>query len=134
MACHVRWCKARYFMVNLIMSTSFTGMSWRYNKHIRYMVQIFWFFLFERKLFSFDLLSNISLLFVLICYMNVIYKKLDTFSFTYMSWRIWSLVSTSSITLLQHCWDVLSRSGNATVWTILAYIGLYWYRWRATQY
>jgi hypothetical protein len=40
--------------------------------------------LFECKLFNFDLLSNISLSCILIGYMNVIYKELDTFSFDYM--------------------------------------------------
>jgi hypothetical protein len=79
--------------------------------------------LFECKLFNFDLLSNISLSCVLIGYMNVIYKELDTFSFDYMPWGIWPLVSTSPVVLLWHCWDALSRSNNATVWTILTYIG-----------
>jgi hypothetical protein len=42
------------------------------------------FMLFEHKLFSFDLLSNIILLYVMIGYINVIYKGLDTFNFVYI--------------------------------------------------
>jgi hypothetical protein len=42
------------------------------------------FLLFECKLFSFNLLSNISLSNVLIGHMDVINEGLDTFSFAYM--------------------------------------------------
>jgi hypothetical protein len=42
------------------------------------------FLLFERKLFSFDLLSNIILIYVMIGYINAIYKGLDTFNFVYI--------------------------------------------------
>jgi hypothetical protein len=48
-------------------------MNWTHNNHIRYGLQIYCFFLFEHQLFSFDFLSNISLSYVLIGYMKVIY-------------------------------------------------------------
>jgi len=61
--CHIRWCGARHFIINLTHD----------------------FLLFECKLFSFYLLSNINLSYVLIGYMDVIYRRFDTFSFTYIS-------------------------------------------------
>jgi hypothetical protein len=59
--------------------------------------------LFEHKLFSFDLLSNIILLYVMIGYINVIYKGLDTFNFVYIPWGIWPLISTDHM----HCFDIV---------------------------
>jgi hypothetical protein len=67
------------------MSMSSIGMSWMHNNHIRYELQMYCIFLlFECKLFSFNLLSNISLSNVLIGHMDVIYEGLDIFSFAYM--------------------------------------------------
>jgi len=86
MICHVRWHEARYFIVNLIHIHKFYQYELDAQQpHQVCVINILIFFLFEHKLFSFDLLSNISLSYIMIGYMDVIYRGLDTFNFAYIS-------------------------------------------------
>jgi len=135
MDCHMRWCRARHFTINPTHAHEFYWDELDTQKpHQVFVTNILNFLLFECKIFSFDLFSNINLSYVMIGYMNVICRELDTFKFIYIPWGIWSLVSVSLIALFWHCWDALSRSDNATVWTISAYTGLCCCWWWAAQY
>ena len=85
MDCHVRWCRARHFTLNPIYVHKFYQNELNGQKpHQVCVTNILNFLLFEHKLFSFDLFFNINISYVMISYMDVIYRELNTFRFTYI--------------------------------------------------